>query len=97
MIFRKLRGVNLPYREQGRIWFTCVTFDQQPKKMQAKIRRLADECGGEHAEALFQMLTRENVSINWLESEYHVERSTLYRRRVDFFHKFAKENKRSRN
>ena len=40
MIFRKLRGVNLPYREQGLIWFTCVNYDKQRKPVKEKINRM---------------------------------------------------------
>ena len=86
MIFRKLRGVNLTYREQGLIWFTCVNYDKQPKAVKEKINRLCKLYGGEHEKALFALLTRENVSIQWLEQTYHVNATTLYKRRVKFFH-----------
>lgn len=85
MIFRKLRGVNLPYREQGLIWFTCVNYDRQPKAVKEKIRRLCKQYGGEHEEALFILLTRENVSISWIERNYYVTAPTLYKRRVKLF------------
>ena len=87
MIFRKLRGVNLTYREQGMIWFTCVNYDKQPQRVKDKIKRLCRECGGEYEEALFVLLTRENVSIPWLEQTYYVSASNIYRRRIQFFEK----------
>ena len=85
MKFRQLRGVNLPYREQGMIWFTCVNYEKQPPHIQEKIRRLCRECGGQYEDALFALLTRENVSVPWLQSEYHVSDEVLYRRRKRFY------------
>ena len=89
MIFRQLRGVNLPYREQGLIWFTCVNYDKQRPEVKAKIKRLCQECGGEHSEALFVFLTRENVSPLWIEQTYYVSIKTLYRRRVKFYERWS--------
>lgn len=91
MIFRKLRGVNIPYREQGMIWFTCVNYDRQPKKTKEKIQRMCKTYGGEYEQALFILLTRENVSIPWIEQNYYVSARTLYRRRKDFFEHWSKE------
>ena len=85
MSFRKLRGVNLPHREQGLIHFTCLNYDKQPKEIQEKIRRLCRECGGEHEKALFELMTRENISVPWLERTYYVSDSVLYERRKKFY------------
>ena len=85
MKFRQLRGVNLPYREQGMIWFTCVNYEKQPPQIQEKIRRLCRECGGQYEDALFTLLTREHVSVPWLQSEYSVSDEVLYRRRKQFY------------
>lgn len=90
-IFRKLRGVNLPYRQQGLLWFMCTNFDRQPKEIKARIRKLCKECGGEHEKALFVLLTRENVSIPWIEQNYYVSARTLYRRRVEFFERWYRD------
>ena len=88
MSFRKLRGVDLTHREQGLIHFICLNYDKQPKEIQEKIRRLCRECGGEHEQALFALMTRENISVPWLEREYHVDDSTLYRRRKLFYERW---------
>lgn len=91
MIFRKLRGVDLPYREQGMIWFICVNYDKQPKRTKEKILRMCREYGGEHEKALFVLLTRENVSIPWIEQNYYVSARTLYRLRKKFFEAWSRE------
>ena len=84
MSFRRLRGVRLPEEEQGFIRYTCLTYSRQPKKIQLKIERLCDICGGEYSRALFEvMCTRRSmteISIN-----YNVSEPVLYRRRRDFY------------
>lgn len=57
-MFRKLRGVRLPYNVQGLIYFTCATYRQQDQKTKAKIRELCNSVGGEYAGALFDVLTK---------------------------------------
>lgn len=88
MSFRKLPGVNLPHREQGLIYFTCMNYEKQPPEVREKIRRLCRECGGEYAEALFVLLTRENVSVPWIERNYYVSDSVLYKRRAEFYERW---------
>ena len=55
-MFRKLRGVKLPYNTQGYIYFTCVTFSQQPPEIQNKIEQLCLELGGAYALSLIHIL-----------------------------------------
>jgi len=86
--FRKLRGVNRPAREQGLIYYTCMNYDRQPKHIREKIKKLCKECGGEHEEALFVLLTRENVSVPWIERNYYVSDSVLYERRKRFYERW---------
>lgn len=88
MNFRKLRGINLPYREQGLIWFTCINYDKQPKEIKQKIRKLCKECGGQYEAALFAFITRENVSVPWLEREYNISDYVLYQRRKMFYERW---------
>lgn len=97
MIFRKLRGVNIPYRAQGLIWFTCVNLERQPKAVRDRVRRICEEVGGEYADALFCFLTRENVSAAWIERNYYVGHSLLYAKRVKFFERYYREMLKAEN
>ena len=94
MKFGKMRGVRLPYREQGRIWFTCLTFVDQQQEVQDKIKRLARECGGEYAGALMEMLTCEGASIQRLAERYHTSQATLDRCRKKFYESWDKLDSR---
>ena len=40
MGFKMQRGLKMPYRKQGRIYFTLVNYDDLPKNRQDKIDRL---------------------------------------------------------
>lgn len=94
MKFRKMRGIRLPYKEQGMIWFTCLTYDSQPEDVRRRIRSLAKKCGGEYQDALLEMLTRENVSVEQLADKHHTSPATLYRCRKKFYESWNKPNGR---
>ena len=88
--FKKIRGVNLPYRKQGRIYFTLVNYDEQPKNVKNRIDRLIEKAAhGEvaYCAALRSWLLKENVSAVSTAVRFAVSESTLYRAR-----KFIYEN-----
>ena len=57
MKFKNRRGFNVPYNQQGLIYFTCINYARQPTEMQHKILNLCVQCGGEHYQALFMAVT----------------------------------------
>lgn len=82
--FKKLRGVNLPYRKQGRIYFTLINYADQPKKIKDRIDRLIDNAAHGDAgyrAALRKWLLQENVSSVAVALEYGLSDSALYRAR----------------
>lgn len=93
MTFKKLRGVNLSYREQGYLYFICMNYDKQPKEIKEKIKRLCKQCGGQYEQALFDLLTRESVSVPWLERTYYTSANNLYRRRKQFYERWYAKDK----
>lgn len=92
MKFGKMRGIRLSYKDQGLIWFTCLTYDSQPEDVRQRIRSLARECGGEYQDALFDMLTSESVSVEQLADKFHTSPATLYRCRKKFYESWNKPN-----
>ena len=88
-MFRKMRGVRLPYNNQGYIYFTCATYRQQSREIQAKINALCAEVGGEHSGALFDVLTKAGqYSVERIAMEHGVSASTLYNLRRRFYHQW---------
>ena len=84
-MFKKRRGINLPYNKQGLIYFTCVNHREMPEHIQDKIADLCEEVGGEYAEVLYKVVTDSNRSIRSLAIEYHTSESNLYRCRKRFY------------
>ena len=85
-MFRKLRGVRLPYNVQGLIYFTCANYQQQDAATKRKIRGLCFEIGGEYAGALFDVLTKAGqYSVEQIAMDYYISPETLYRLRRKFY------------
>lgn len=87
MNFKKLRGVNRSYQEQGEIFFTCRNYAKQPEAVKEKIRRMCSEIGGPHEKALFAMMTRD-VSATWIENNFHISDSMMYNLRKKFYERW---------
>lgn len=84
-MFKKRRGIHIPYNKQGLIHFTCMNYNDVPKHTQEKIERLCDEVGKEHSKVLFAVVTDNNKSIRSLALEYHISETQLYYYRKKFY------------
>lgn len=84
-MFKKRRGIHIPYNKQGLIYFTCVNYKAMPEPIQDKIMRLCHEVGKEHAEVLFEVVTNSNKSIHSLSMEYNISETQLYHYRKKFY------------
>lgn len=84
-MFKKRRGIKLPYNKQGLIYFTCVNYRSMPIHIQDKIMRLCHEVGKENAEVLFEVMTDSSRSVRSLAIEYHISERNLYRYRKKFY------------
>ena len=84
-MFKKRRGIHLPYNKQGLIYFTCVNHMDMPEDVQQKIVNLCAEVGKEYAEALYKVVTDSNRSVRSLAIEYNISERNLYRYRKKFY------------
>ena len=84
-MFKKRRGIQLPYNKQGLIYFTCVNIKDMPLDVQEKIINLCNEVGKEHAGVLFEVVTNSSKSIRSLSMEYHISETQLYYYRKKFY------------
>ena len=89
---KKLRGVRVSRNMQGFIRFTCLTYDQQPKRMQNKIDRLLRECGGPYDAALREVMCGED-SITAIALRHFASESSLYRMRKNFYESWEVKRK----
>mgnify|MGYP004547542785 FL=1 len=87
MSWRKLRGVDLPYEKQVYIRAVCLLWREQPKKVQTKIRRLCENCGGVYSAALWDAMTTKQTATQ-IALRHHIDESTLYRIRAAFYERW---------
>ena len=90
MVFKHRRGFALSYVKQGKIYFTCRNYLQEPEQVQQKIRCLCDLCGGAYSKALFIALTTER-SLRSVAMEYYVSEATLWRAVKKFYQNWQDE------
>lgn len=85
-MFKKRRGIKIPYNKQGLVYFTCVNYKDMPEDIQEKIKKLCCDIGGEeYYEVLFKVVTDSSKSIRSLAMEYYISEMSLYRFRKQFY------------
>ncbi len=87
-MFRKYKGINIPYSKQGLIYFICINIKDMPDNVQQEILNLCIEIGKEDYKALYDILTNCNKSIISISLEHCVSEKKLYKMRKKFYEKF---------
>ena len=87
-MFRKRRGIHIPYNKQGLIYFTCVNVKEMPEDVQQKILNLCIDVAGEDYKALYEVVTNDKKSILSISLEYFLNEKKLYRLRKEFYEKW---------
>ena len=87
-MFRKRRGIHIPYNKQGLIYFTCVNVKDVPQEVQQKILNLCIEVAGEDYKALYEVVTNDKKSVLSISLEYFINEKRLYRLRKEFYEKW---------
>lgn len=84
-MFKKRKGINLPYNKQGIIYFTCMDIKNQPPEIQRKVAYMCEEIGAEDSEALYEFLTNEYLNVNGVAQKYFISETKLYELRKKFY------------
>ena len=87
-MFKKRRGIHIPYNKQGLIYFTCMNVKDMPEDVQRKILNLCIEVGGQHYRALYTMLTDDSKNIHGVAMDFHISETQLYLYRKKFYEKW---------
>lgn len=87
-MFKKKRGINLPYNKQGLVYFICMNAREMSPEVRRKILNLCLEVGGEDYKALYEMLTNDCKSVLGISLEYFIPEKRLYRMRKEFYEKW---------
>ena len=88
ILFKKRRGIHIPYNKQGLIYFTCMNVKDMPEDVQQKILNLCIEVGGQHYRALYTMLTDDSKNIHGVAMDFHISETQLYLYRKNFYEKW---------
>ena len=88
-MFKKRRGIKIPYNEQGLIHFTCMNIKKLSDEEQQRIKAICDEVAGEYSQALFVMLTDDTKNVHTVAIQYYLSTSQLYRFRKKFYERYA--------
>ena len=95
MAFRRFKGIKLPEQKQGKLFFLLQNYSDEPYQTQMKVVRLCDEIAGEHAAALFELLTRSrSVTITQVSMRYYISETMLNRYRRRFYEAWYKNRRR---
>lgn len=89
-MFKKRRGIHIPYNKQGLIYFICVNIKDMPEGIQRKVLKLCIEVSGEHYRALYTLLTDDRLNIHGVALKYHIGETQLYHYRKMFYENFFK-------
>lgn len=84
-MFKKRRGIHIPYNKQGYIYFACMNVKDMPEDTQQKIENLCAEVGGYHKDALYALLTDDTKNIHGIAMKYHLSETQLYHYRKKFY------------
>lgn len=77
-MFRYKKSVPVSYDRQGYIYFKSRCFQELPAEEQKQIVNLCTRAGGEHYQALFQFVTRDEGA-EAVCQKHHISRATLER------------------
>ena len=89
-MFRKRRGIRLPYNKQGLIHFICINVKDMPEDIQQKILNMCIEIGGEDYKALYEVLTNDFKTVTCISRETFVSEKRLYALRKRFYENWFK-------
>lgn len=88
VLFRKRRGIHIPYNKQGLIYFTCVNVKDMPQEVQQTILNLCIEVAGQDYKALYEVVTNDRKSVLSISLEYFINEKRLYKLRKEFYEKW---------
>lgn len=88
-MFKKRRGIHIPYNEQGLIYFVCMNVKKMPVEVQNKVLNLCIEVAGQDYKALYEVMTNDNKSILSISLEYFINEKRLYKMRKEFYEKWS--------
>ena len=88
-MFKKRRGIKLPYNKQGLVHFACMDVKDMSESEVDKIKQICSDVAGEYAEALFTLVTNDKYTVDGVARIYYVSTSNLYKYRRKFYYRIS--------
>ena len=87
VMFREMKNLNIPYKRQGLIYFTCLNYDTLEEKQQERIIQTCIKTSPEHYQSLFKYLTADTTEYApWrIERDLCISPNTLHRLKRQFY------------
>ncbi len=89
-MFKKKKGIKLGYKEQGWIYFTCMNYKRLPEETKNKINSICAAVAGADSDALFEVLTNNEKTMERIAADYNLSRKRLELYRKEFYEIFEK-------
>lgn len=86
-MFKKMRGIKLPYKRQGLIYFMCANYADMSFRVREKIDQVCIEAGEEYYQALRDVLIGKKT-VRRAAMDCPCSETTLYRKRNEFYLRF---------
>lgn len=92
-MFRRRKGIKLPYKKQGLIFFTLLNYDNLSRDLKGRIDELCKEIGEEDSKALFEVLTTDSdiKTVEAIARENYTSEKKLYSLRAEFYKRFERD------
>lgn len=90
-MFKKRKGIHIPYNKQGLIYFTCMNIKDMPEDIRRKILNLCTEIAKENSRALYTLLTDDMKNIHAVSSEFYISETQLYVYRKKFYEQWFEQ------
>lgn len=87
-MFKKRRGIKIPYKKQGLIYFLCININDLSPEFQQKIIDLCNEVAGDYAQALYEVVTDDSVTVEAIARRNYMSATRLYDFRKEFNEKW---------
>ena len=86
-MFREMKNLNIPYKRQGLIYFTCINFDTLEEKQQERIIQTCIKTSPEHYQTLFKYLTAYGCEYTqWrIQKDMGISPNMLYKLKRQFY------------
>lgn len=88
-MFKKRRGIKIPYNRQGLVYFACMDVKNMSQEEVDKIKQICSDIAGENAEALYTLVTDDSLTVEGVANRFFMSTTNLYKFRMRFYYRMS--------